>query len=281
MNFAAELDSLKARGFSEDRAKIVVLIREAAVAIFRAFPDSFLLYGGANLILFHNSTRHSADLDLLALTTNIPEASEILTVLNSDLPPLAELLKFAPLEIQIAKSEKDFKKLYVSHGGRVLFTVDLTRMGSILNHTEEYKFESLTSSEVGIIKAASPNLLLLQKAEAFVLRKFVKARDAYDIKLLLDQGATLHTANLNEHLSDVLRWNELDDEQIKEKINLVDNKRCAAELKPVLPEDEFNELLTADFKPLRRATAETFKELDITRTNDRLVQHFIRSGEDG
>src|SRR5580692_2955887 len=114
MNLASELDSLKARGFSEDRAKIVVLIREAAVAIFSAFPDSFLLNGGANLILFHNSTRHSADLDLLALTKDIPEASEILATLNSDLPPLAELIKFAPLEIQIAKSEKDFKKLYVS-----------------------------------------------------------------------------------------------------------------------------------------------------------------------
>jgi hypothetical protein len=50
MNLAEQLESLKTRGFDQERAHTVVLIREAAILLFEDFPDSFLLYGGANLI---------------------------------------------------------------------------------------------------------------------------------------------------------------------------------------------------------------------------------------
>lgn len=60
MNFA-QLELLKARGFDEDRARIVLLIREAAILLFQAFPESFVMYGGANLILFQNSLRTSRE----------------------------------------------------------------------------------------------------------------------------------------------------------------------------------------------------------------------------
>jgi hypothetical protein len=72
MNLAEQLESLKARGFDQERAHTVVLIREAAILLFEAFPDSFLLYGGANLILFHNSVRTSRDLDLLSHGVPLP-----------------------------------------------------------------------------------------------------------------------------------------------------------------------------------------------------------------
>ena len=39
-------------------------MREAATVVFRQWPESFILYGGANLVLFQDSVRHSADLDL-------------------------------------------------------------------------------------------------------------------------------------------------------------------------------------------------------------------------
>ena len=57
MNLSQQLEILKARGFDDDSAQIVTLIREATIILFQTFTDSFLMYGGANLILFHNSLR--------------------------------------------------------------------------------------------------------------------------------------------------------------------------------------------------------------------------------
>jgi hypothetical protein len=76
MNLAEQLEALKARGFDPETAQTVVLIREAAILLFAAFPDSFLLYGGANLILFHNSVRTSRDLDLLSHGVPLPSAEK-------------------------------------------------------------------------------------------------------------------------------------------------------------------------------------------------------------
>src|SRR5258707_1549050 len=73
MNLGEQLELLKQRGFDPDRAQVIVLIREAAIILFRAFPDLFLMYGGANLILFHGSLRTSRDLDLLSQRTPLPK----------------------------------------------------------------------------------------------------------------------------------------------------------------------------------------------------------------
>ena len=62
MNLAERIESFKRRGFSEERAIVIVLMREAAIILFNAFPNSLVLIGGANLIIFHESVRHSADL---------------------------------------------------------------------------------------------------------------------------------------------------------------------------------------------------------------------------
>ena len=57
MNLAEQIAALQGRGFDEARAELIVLMRESAILLFKAFPDSFLLFGGANLILFHESIR--------------------------------------------------------------------------------------------------------------------------------------------------------------------------------------------------------------------------------
>ena len=59
------------------------------------------------------------------------------------------------------------------------------------------------------MKAASRDFLLLQKAECFMLRKIMKARDAFDIYRLRQSGVVLNQ-NLENHLEDTLMGDEID-----------------------------------------------------------------------
>ena len=248
MNLAEQLESLKARGFDQERAQTVVLIREAAILLFQAFPDSFLLYGGANLILFHNSVRTSRDLDLLSHGVPLPSAEKIADVLSVGLEKLGELLSITPLTIRIDIDEPMFMKLSVlGPSGQSLFTVDLGGLGSVSQNSKT------------TIKSVSRNHQLLQKAEAFVLRKAVKTRDAYDIKILLDSGATL-AGELRNHLSDGLLMNELNDADIADRIERVTAKLCRAELKGVLPSEVYEPLEGTEFQPLREALKTVFEQ---------------------
>jgi hypothetical protein len=99
---------------------------------------------------------------------------------------------------------------------------------------------------------------LLQKAEAFFLRKVLKARDAYDIMLLLDRGAWF-SGNLKEHLSDML-IGEFDSERIRERIERINAKLCRADLKSILPEAVYRPLEESDFQPLRDALRKIFAD---------------------
>jgi hypothetical protein len=59
-NLAQQLADLQARGFAKPTAQVVVLVRESAILLFKAFPDCFLLYRGANLRnLFRRLTKRS------------------------------------------------------------------------------------------------------------------------------------------------------------------------------------------------------------------------------
>jgi hypothetical protein len=110
MNLAEQLEILTSRGFSEERAETVVLMREAAIVLFEAFPDVLLLVGGASLILFQNSVRHSADLDFVPLVTDLPRVESLTGVLAEGLRPLAQLLDLAPLSFKTLNSGPDFSK---------------------------------------------------------------------------------------------------------------------------------------------------------------------------
>src|SRR5882672_3145428 len=71
MNIARQTTKYEEKGFSREKAEINALMENAILAIFRDFPDAFLLFGGGALVLFHESVRHSADLDLLPRGTSI------------------------------------------------------------------------------------------------------------------------------------------------------------------------------------------------------------------
>jgi hypothetical protein len=61
MNLQARIDRYRERGFQEVEAEILVLIEESAAALFTAFPDQLILFGGAALVLFYESPRLSRD----------------------------------------------------------------------------------------------------------------------------------------------------------------------------------------------------------------------------
>jgi hypothetical protein len=60
-----------------------------ASALFSAFPERFILFGGATLALFYDSPRLSRDLALLARADELPSPQEIQRVVEASIQPLA------------------------------------------------------------------------------------------------------------------------------------------------------------------------------------------------
>jgi hypothetical protein len=79
----------------------------------------------------------------------------------------------------------------------------LSRLGSAIeSEIEDHHIDGETGLSA-VVKSATKELLLLQKAEAFLLRRAVKARDAYDVQLLQKIDSAL-SANLRAHLQDTI-----------------------------------------------------------------------------
>lgn len=89
------------------------------------------------------------------------------------------------------------------------FTVDLTRIGGSALAKEIVEEKIVLEESTALIPSVSRNYQLLQKAESFVSRRIVKTRDAFDLRLLLDEGAVLDET-LKGHLNDLVMWRELD-----------------------------------------------------------------------
>jgi len=260
MNLAGQIDKLVRRGFSEERAETIVLMREAAILLFDAFPEMLVVVGGANLVLFQEGVRHSADLDFFPVSGELPETSALRAALLSGLKPLGELLKLNPLNLDTIHADSgEVKMMLSSNSGKALFTVDITRIGSVLKSgIEELKLEATGVERSANIKFVSRDQMFLHKAEVFLLRKTVKARDAYDAMDLMERGATLD-GYLRSHLEDML-YGEFDSDRLHERINQVDTKRCQAELRDRLPEEVYKKLEKGDFQLIRNALLRLFHE---------------------
>jgi len=260
MTIAERLATYKERGFQPETAAINVLLEEALQIIVSNFPDFFVFFGGASLVLFYGSPRHSGDLDLLTNHETPPSADELVKVLEQPLSATAEILGFPNLKIEPARATGQFLKLAVKSGERFLFTIDLTKIGSVIkSELVNFKIASDLSEPI-TVTVPSPNLLLLFKAETFLSRPFLKARDAFDIKLLRDSGASLDI-NLRAHLQDGSAAEKLEDaESIAKRIDRVNSKTCKAELEAYLPKALYQNLEKADFEPLRQALRELFSE---------------------
>jgi hypothetical protein len=232
----------------------------AAFTIFKDFPDAFILFGGATLVLYHDSVRHSADLDLLSRGAHAPSRQEIVASLDRNLSALSRIMEKGVLQFEIDSSDNREGRIFVAtNTGRRLFRIDLSTLGSAIeSEIEDHPMDG----EAGIsavIKSATKGLLLLQKAEAFLLRRAVKARDAYDAHLLKSLGATL-SPNLRANLQDTVLANEIDSNTILNRIDRIDANLCLLELKPILPPDVYAALEDAGFEPLRDALKELYEE---------------------
>lgn len=251
MNLQARIDRYRERGFQQVEAEILVLIEESAAALFTAFPDQFILFGGAALVLFYDSPRLSRDLDLLTSPSQIPRPEEIADVVGSRIQSIAETLGMGPLEFRKDIESIGFVKQWVLANHRALFSIDLTSIGGNVLETQIVK-KAIGGTPEKIVATPSPNYLLFQKCETFLKRRHVKARDAFDIKLLLTCGAHLDK-NLQAHLEDFIAMEEMDQESIESRIQDINTKLCTVELRSVLPLAIFEELAQNEFEAIRRS----------------------------
>lgn len=257
MNIQERVEKYQRQGFQKAEAEILVLIEEAAIGLFSAFHNHFIMIGGATFVLFHDSPRLSRDLDLLAITETMPSPDEIQKVMESSIQSTAEVLGIGRINCQ-QQITADLTRIWVEANRKTLFSVDLTRKGgSVL--TSEIVQERITGAEEQIIVAPSANFLLLQKCETFLARRHIKSRDAFDIDLLVRRGAKLDEI-LKAHLHDFIRMHELDAETIRERIKGVSPKLCTAELRHVLPDRLFQELARDEFRQLRQSLESVLKD---------------------
>lgn len=258
MNWQERIERYLRRGFATEDAEILVLLEECAAGLFSAFPQHFVLFGGAPLVLFYDSPRLSRDLDLLAKVEILPALAEIESVIRNSIQPLAETFGLGKLEFQTIHEHGQFVKIWVQANQKRLFSVDLTRIGGTTLRSEEVP-NKIAESDQKIVITASGSALLLQKCETFLERRIIKSRDAFDIDVLLTRGASLDQ-HLRAHLDDFIRMGELDSESIRHRINRIDVKRCTAELRPVLPDKVFSSLAEQKFKALRSSLESVFMD---------------------
>jgi Nucleotidyl transferase AbiEii toxin, Type IV TA system len=244
------------RGFQRVEAQILVLIEESAVAIFTSFHDNFVLFGGAALVLFHDSPRLSRDLDLLTAPTALPTADQIQTVVRSGIQPLADAFGLGQFEFRNDAATPDFAKHWVLANGQPLFSIDLTGIAGSVLKTQIVK-QSIASESEKIVLSPTANYLLLQKCEAFLNRRYLKVRDAFDIHLLARRGAHLDKS-LHAHLEDFTTMREIDGEFIEDRIARTDKKSCTVALRPVLPASIFDELAEHEFERIRKSLRAVF-----------------------
>lgn len=258
MNVQERVGRYLKRGFQQQEAEILVLLEECASGLFSAFPERFVLFGGATLVLFYDSPRLSRDLDLLAKVEDLPTVPEITKTIETSIQELATTFGLGKLDYQADIAKKDFMKIWVQSNERRLFSVDLTRIGGTVLKSEEVA-QKIADSENKIVVTPSSDSLLFQKCETFLDRRIVKSRDAFDIDLLLSKGVRLGQ-KLRAHLHDFIQMRELDAESIRRRVDRVDTKLCTAELRAVLPDALFTSLAQQDFKPLRSSLEAVFAD---------------------
>lgn len=168
VNLASCIASFKERGFPPEQAELLALMSVATGVLFQDFPDSFLLFGGSSLVFFHQSVRHSADIDLLARTEQPPTQEDIRESLERGLSPTAEALHLTPLQFEANAGTGPETKLWVrSHTGHSLFSVDFNRFGSVLESEIEEHSLAIDSEEFAKVKSASREFLLLTEGGVF------------------------------------------------------------------------------------------------------------------
>ena len=256
MNLQERVERYKGRNFQDVDAEVLVLIEESAAAIFTVFPNHFILCGGASLVLFHQSPRLSRDLDLLASPAKLPSSEEIQSVVGSSIQPIAETFGLGQLNFREDSASPDFVRHWVIANQKPLFSIDLSRIVGNVLQSQIIK-QTITGVPDKTVLTLSANYLLLQKCETFLGRRYLKARDAFDIHLLLTRSALLDEI-LQAHLEDSIVMKEIHLGSIENRIQSVNTKLCTVELRTVLPPIIFDELAKNEFEPIRKSLRTVF-----------------------
>jgi hypothetical protein len=237
---------------------VLVLIEEALHSLFTSFTDS-LCFSVGRLSSCFIKVR-----GIPGTSISYPIVMKPRKLRGSSIPyrgalsEVAQVFGLAPLAISTIVDNEYLLKIKVeSKDQQTLFTIDVSRTSAVIK-SELVEQPILTDD--AIVKYPTRNLLLLHKAEAFLGRKNVKCRDAFDIKILKDSGAELE-GNLKFHLQDGVVSDRLEDPDfIKQRITAVTPKRCESELREYLPEDVYRQLAENKFEPLRQSLRDLFAE---------------------
>jgi hypothetical protein len=160
------------------------------------------------------------------------------------------------LQFRNDRESADFVKRWVIANQNALFSIDLTRTGGSVLESQILK-KTIAGTPQGTVLTPTANFLLLQKCETFLDRRYIKARDAFDIHLLVHQGAALDD-HLLAHLEDFTLIKELDREFITGRIEKIVPKLCTVELRAVLPLPVFEDLAKKEFEPIRHSLRTVF-----------------------
>jgi tetratricopeptide (TPR) repeat protein len=120
--------------------------------------------------------RHSADLDFFPVSGEMPNVEKLSEILLDGLTPLSKLLDLHPLNLKtISSGEGQIKLMLSNNDGKVLFTVDITGTGPVLESgVEEIPMEAIGVNLGANIKYVSRNQLLLN-TDAHVYRSWYLA----------------------------------------------------------------------------------------------------------
>ena len=113
MNLEARLAKYLERDFSPEQAQTLVLMEEAAIALFAVLPEHFVMFGGATLVLFRNSPRLSKDLDLLARVDHLPSSEDLQNALEERVQEVAGIFGVGPVTFEPEQNGEQFLRLWV------------------------------------------------------------------------------------------------------------------------------------------------------------------------
>jgi hypothetical protein len=220
------------------------LAKEVLIVLFRAFPGHFVLVGGGALHWIFHSPRLSVDIDLKPLqppTKNF--FKELAAALNRELAPWAAHQRIViSCEIDAAA-----QAIRVLMDGRSALHVELAAL-ALAGAGEKHLLQS-DSLQSEIIVTPTLHQLLFSKAAALIKRAHVKGRDAFDIWFLQGRGAVLNTAAF----SDWLKWEEIDEEDVRKKLKEITPERLRSDLARFLPESIQKSLGNENYKSLIEA----------------------------
>lgn len=229
MSLADELrERAQKEGVAESHVLGSALARESVVWFFRLFPELAILVGGNVLHLLYGSPRYSRDLDLLPRrSVHSNDLRTIARRLDQNLQAFATLLGQS-IDCRIRTSEPPALDLRLA--GQRLITLEFTRVIGSVRRTEAKLLRSESSASEVVVCPALDELVFL-KFQTLLKRKFFKARDVFDLWYLLSLDAKMDKEEVKHWLS----LEEIGDEEIRKKLDLLSPRRLDGDLTPLLP----------------------------------------------